>query len=210
MINAIALLATLRDPPPPVPPPEEERGADDDDEILLARHWAGDPDAFAEIYRAHVDAVYRRLSRILGPIAERGDLTQDVFLALHRTLPRFRGDAKLSTLIQRIAINRAFEHLRRRTRRPATLMDERFFDELVSAAASPATRVLLREELTLVFQCLAEIKPKKRIAFLLRVVDGLAFERIAELVDATPETVAKRVQHAQRELDALIARRSSP
>jgi RNA polymerase sigma-70 factor, ECF subfamily len=206
VINAIALLATLRDAP--VPPPDDD--SYDPDEVLLARHWAGDPDAFAEMYRAHVDAVYRRLSRILGPIAEREDLTQDVFFALHTTLPRFRGNAKLSTLIQRIAINRAFEHLRRRTRRPATLVDDRFFDELVSSAASPATRVALREELAIVFDCLSRIKPKKRIAFLLRVVDGMSFEHIAELVDATPETVAKRVQHAQRELDALIARRSSP
>ena len=203
MINAIAVLATLRNAPTPPP-------GDDDDEVLLARHWAGDPDAFAEMYRAHVDAVYRRLSRILGPIAEREDLTQDVFLALHHTLPRFRGNAKLSTLIQRIAINRAFEHLRRRTRRATTLVDDRFFDDFVSTAASPATRVALREELAIVFDCLARIKPKKRIAFLLRVVDGLAFEQIAELVDATPETVAKRIQHAQRELDVLIARRSSP
>jgi RNA polymerase sigma-70 factor, ECF subfamily len=212
VINAIALLATLRDSPATAPPspPVDDRAGYDEDEILLARHWAGDPDAFAEMYRAHVDAVYRRLSRILGPIGEREDITQDVFLALHRTLPRFRGNAKLSTLIQRIAINRACEHLRRRTRRPAILVDDRFFDELVSAAASPATRVALREELAVVFDCLARIKPKKRIAFLLRVVDGMSFEQIAELVDATPETVAKRVQHAQRELDALIARRSSP
>lgn len=212
MINAIALLATLRDAsaPPPAPLPDADCTADDPDEVLLARHWAGDPDAFAEMYRAHVDAVYRRLSRILGPIAEREDLTQDVFLALHRTLPRFRGNAKLATLIQRIAINRAFEHLRRRTRRPATLVDDRFFDDLVCASASPATRLALREELVVVFDCLAKIKPKKRIAFLLRVVDGLSFERIAELVDATPDAVAKRVQHAQRELDALLARRSSP
>ncbi len=204
MINAIALLTTLRDTTRPTPPPPEEP---DDDEVLLARHWAGDPDAFAEMYRAHVDSVYRRLSRILGPIAEREDLTQDVFLALHRTLPRFRGNAKLSTLIQRIAINRAFEHMRRRTRRPVTLVDERFFDELVATAASPAARVAMREELTVVFECLTKIKPKKRIAFLLRVVDGLSFEQIAELVDATPEAVAKRIQHAQRELDTLLARR---
>ena len=56
------------------------------------------------------------------------------------------------------------------------------------------------------FECLGRIKPKKRVAFVLRVVDGLSFEEIAELVDATPEAVAKRVQHAQAELDALMAR----
>ena len=71
-----------------------------------------DAEPWEPVYRAHVDAVYRRLGRILGPIAEREDLTQDVFLALHKALPGFRGDAKLSTLIHRIAINRACEHLR--------------------------------------------------------------------------------------------------
>ncbi|MBL0220297.1 MAG: hypothetical protein IPQ07_41310 [Myxococcales bacterium] len=51
------------------------------------------------------------------------------------------------------------------------------------------------------FACLARIKAKKRVAYRLRVVDGLSFEEIAELVDASPEAVAKRVQHAQAELE---------
>jgi RNA polymerase sigma-70 factor (ECF subfamily) len=200
VINAIAVLAALREPKP-------SGGADDD--VLVSRHRAGDPLAFPAIYRSHVTAVYRRLSRILGPIAEREDLTQDVFLALHRALPRFRGDATLSTLIHRIAINRAYEHLRRQARRPATLVDNWFFEEQLSPLASPAVRVAAREDLLQVFACLARIKPKKRIAFLLRVVDGLSFEEIGVLVDASPEAVAKRVQHGQRELDALLARRAS-
>jgi RNA polymerase sigma-70 factor (ECF subfamily) len=199
VINAIAVLAVLREPEPARP----------DDDELVARHRAGDPLAFAEIYRAHATAVYRRLSRILGPIEEREDLTQDVFLALHRSLPRFRGEAALSTLIHRIAINRAYEHLRRQSRRPATLVDHWFLDDQLGPSVSPAARVAAREDLLVVFECLAKIKPKKRIAFLLRVVDELSFEAIAALVDATPEAVAKRVQHAQRELDALLARRAA-
>lgn len=207
MINAIAVLAALGGGNERAN--NERRMSSDDDDVLVARHRAGDAAAFSELYRAHVVAVYRRLSRILGPIAEREDLTQDVFLALHRALPRFRGDAQLSTLIHRIAINRAYEHLRRQSRRPATLVDGWFFDELVSPTVSPAVRLTAREELTRVFECLARIKPKKRIAFLLRVVDGLSFEEIGVLVDATPEAVAKRVQHGQRELDALLARSPS-
>jgi RNA polymerase sigma-70 factor (ECF subfamily) len=203
VIHAIAILTALSG---------DRALLHDDDDVLVARHRAGDDGAFAAIYRTHVVAVYRRLSRILGPIAEREDLTQDVFVALHGALARFRGDAKLSTLIHRIAINRAFEHLRRQSRRPATLEESWFFEELVSPVASPAARAVAREELVRVFACLARIKPKKRIAFLLRVVEGLSFEEIGELVDATPETVAKRVQHGQRELDALLARaeRSAP
>ncbi|MBL9017948.1 MAG: RNA polymerase sigma factor [Myxococcales bacterium] len=199
MINAIAILAASLSP-------ADRPRIEDDDAVLVERHRGGDREAFALIYRAHVDAVYRRLGRILGPIPEREDLTQDVFLALHRTLPGFRGDAKLSTLLHRIAINRACEHLRVQQRRPATAMDTAFFDALVDRAASPEQRAAEREALARVFACLGKIKPKKRVAFVLRVVDGLSFEEIAELVDATPEAVAKRVQHAQAELDALIAR----
>jgi RNA polymerase sigma-70 factor, ECF subfamily len=178
--------------------------ADTTDDALLARLRDGDPDAFNRIYRAHVAAVYRRLTRVLGPVPERDDLTQDVFLALYRALPQFRGEAKLTTLIHRIALNKAFEYLRRQSRRRAVALDD--FDDVLEMTTSPEERVRARESLAIVFACLARIKPKKRIALLLRVVDGLSFEEIGELVDATPEAVAKRVQHGQRELDQLMAR----
>ncbi|MEO8703164.1 MAG: RNA polymerase sigma factor [Kofleriaceae bacterium] len=197
MINAIAVLAALGDHRRPDP---------DDDDVLVARHHAGDTTAFEAMYRGHAVAVYRRLSRILGPIAEREDLMQDVFVALHRALPGFRGEARLSTLIHRIAINRACEYLRVSARRPATPIDTAGFDDFVSPCRSPADHAIARAELVHVFACLARIKPKKRIAFLLRVVEGLSFEEIAVLVDATPEAVAKRFQHGQKELDALLAR----
>lgn len=201
MIVAVAVLVRMRSA-------ERSPGRDDDAE-LIARHRAGDQAAFATMYRTHAAAVYRRLSRILGPVAERDDLTQDVFLALHRALPAFRGDARLGTLIHRIAVNKACEFLRRRSRRPATPTDAVFFDQLRSLASSPQDHAITCDELVRVFACLARIKPKKRIALLLRVVDGLSFEEIAQLVDATPEAVAKRVQHGQRELDALLAREAS-
>jgi RNA polymerase sigma-70 factor (ECF subfamily) len=198
VIAALALLVQMR-------AAEHEQTRDGEAE-LLARHRAGDPTAFATIYRTHVAAVYRRLSRILGPVAERDDLTQDVFLALHGALPGFRGDARLATLIHRIAVNKACEFLRRRSRRPAILTDAAFFDELRSLASSPEEHAITCDELVRVFACLARIKPKKRVALLLRIVDGLSFAEIGQLVDATPETVAKRVQHGQRELDVLFER----
>src|SRR5205085_1624285 len=117
VINAIAILTAVGRATKPA------AGSAPDDEALLVCHRAGDPEAFAAIYRAHVVAVYRRLTRILGPIEEREDLTQDVFLALHRALPRFRGDCALGTLIHRIVVNRAYEHLRRQARRPARLVE---------------------------------------------------------------------------------------
>lgn len=198
-MNGLALLVAMVEVALP-------RRLPDADRALIARHQAGDPAAFAELYRTHAAAVYRRLSRVIGPVPEREDLTQDVFLALHRALPGFRGEASLSTLIHRIALNLAYEHLRRRTRRPTAAMEGWFFDELAAPGATPEAQAVNRQELGRVFACLERIKPKKRIALLLRVVEGLSFDEIAELVDATPEAVAKRVQHGQRELDAHLAR----
>jgi RNA polymerase sigma-70 factor (ECF subfamily) len=196
VIAALAILAAHKGPRPIA----------DDDDALIARHRRGDPDAFSLIYRAHVSAVYRRLSRILGPVPEREDLTQDVFLAVYHALPRFRGDAKLTTLIHRIALNKAFEYLRRQSRRSTMPVEGWFFDDLMSLGVSPEESVSARQDLGRVFACLARIKPKKRIAFLLRVVDGLSFEEIGQLVEASPETVAKRYQHGQHELDTLMER----
>lgn len=201
MSHVLAILAALLEPAAVV---ANER---DRDLERVARHRDGDPEAFAEIYRNHADAVYRRLTRILGPIAEREDLTQEVFVALHRGLGTFRGDSTLATWIHRIAINIALDHLRAAGRRPAIPVDVNALDKLCSPHASPEARVQQRERLAHVFACLAKLKPKKRIALLLRVVDGLSFEDIAKLVDASPEAVAKRVQHGQHELDALLARR---
>jgi RNA polymerase sigma factor (sigma-70 family) len=125
---------------------------------------------------------------------------------LYRALPTFRGDALLSTIVHRIAINAAYDHLRRRRRRPVALLPAAFFDELVAPNTPPDRMLEVRTELARVFACLARIKPKKRIALMLRVVDAMSFEEIGQLVDASPETVAKRVQHAQRELDAMMSR----
>lgn len=178
----------------------------DRDTVLVARHRAGDRGAFGELYDRHVDAVYRRLTRLLGPVAEREDLAQDVFLGLYRALPGFRGEAALGTLVHRIAVNVAYEHLRRRSRRPVAVVDDAVLASLVAPEPTPEANVRRRDEVRRVLAGLDRIKPKKRIAVILRVVEELTFEEIGALVDATPEAVAKRVQHGLRELGVVLAR----
>ncbi len=55
-----------------------------------------------------------RITRLVGPVAERDDLVQKVFIAFHRALPSYRGEARLSTYLHRIAVNTAYDHLRGR------------------------------------------------------------------------------------------------
>lgn len=176
----------------------------DDDAALVARAREGDRDAFAALYRRHAAAVYGRLSRLVGPVAEREDLTQEVFLGFHRALARFRGDAVPATLLHRITVNVAIDHLRRRGRRPAAELDARALAALVSGEDGPDERVRRARRLALVFAALATISPPKRVALVLRVVEELSFEEIAAIVGAKPEAVKKRAQHGLRELAARL------
>jgi RNA polymerase sigma-70 factor (ECF subfamily) len=185
---------------------DRPRPAGPDDGVLVTRIQGGDRAAFEQLYRRHADLVYARLSRIVGPIAERDDLLQEVFLGLYRALPRFRGEAALSTLLYRITANVAFDHLRRRGRRPVERADVEALAAVVSGEAGPDERARRAEELARVLAALDRVKPKKRIALLLRIVEGLSFEEIGAIVETSADTAKKRAQHGLRELTALLRR----
>jgi RNA polymerase sigma-70 factor (ECF subfamily) len=177
----------------------------DRDEDLIARALHGDRQAFDDLYRRHVDLVWGRLGRLIGPDPEREDLVQQIFLEVFRCLPRFRGDARFATFLYRVMLNLACDHLKRRGKR-AHLIPLEHLDDFVDGAGSPEQRAAERQRLALTLQILDRIKPKKRVAFLLRTVEGLSLEEIAEIVEATPAAVAQRVRHAHLELCALLDR----
>jgi RNA polymerase sigma-70 factor (ECF subfamily) len=188
---------------PPVRADASSR-APDEDLPLVRRAASGDRQAFDELYRLRVDAVHRQLSRLVGPDPEREDLVQLVFLEAFRGLPTFRGDATFSTWLYRIVVNAAYEHLRRRRRRARPITPEDL--DLAGPARSREEWAGERQQLARLLGLLDRIKPKKRIAFVLRVVEGLSLDEIARLVGARPPAVAQRVRHAQRELLAMIER----
>lgn len=178
-----------------------------DDAALVARVQAGDRAAFAALYRRHVDRVYGQLSRLIGPVAERDDLVQETFLRLYRALPRFRGDAALATLLYRVTASVAIDHLRARRRRPTAPLELAALARLVSPELSGEQRLRQARAIAEVYAALDRIKPAKRVALLLHVVEGLGFAAVGEIVGASEETAKKRAQAAQREIRAALGQR---
>ena len=176
--------------------------APNDDRDLVARAARGERRAFDELYRAHVDRAHRLLARIVGNVSDLDDLLQQAFLEAFRSLPGFRGDAAFATWLHRIVVHVAYQHLRKQRR---TTWEE-ISDELACAAASPELDARRRQELDRALLLLAALKPKKRIAYVLRVVEGMSLDEIGELVGATAAAVGQRVKHAQRELSAMVER----
>jgi RNA polymerase sigma-70 factor, ECF subfamily len=169
---------------------------------LVARAIGGERRAFDDLYRLHVAPAYRLLTRLVGSTADRDDLIQLVFLEAFRSLPGFRGDAAFSTWLHRIVVHVAYRHLRREKR---VRWDEAPVDA-PATAASPETSARRHEELDRALRYLSALKPDKRIAFVLRVVEGMTLDEIGNLVGATAPAVGQRVKHAQRELAAMAER----
>jgi RNA polymerase sigma-70 factor (ECF subfamily) len=176
-----------------------------DDAPLIAAARQGDGAAFTRLFRRHADAVRTRITRLVGPVAERDDLVQKVFIAFHRALPAYRGDAKLSTFLHRIAVNTAYDHLRGRSHRAdsAGLPEDEAVGELLSPALED--QVAARADLARMLALLEHLSPKKRIAFILVAVEGCSLAEAAALIGAAEDTVKQRVLHARRDLVARLA-----
>jgi len=177
------------------------------DRELAARCVAGDRVARDELYRAHVDGIYRRMRRlVLRADLDIEDLVQQTFLEAYRSLPRYRGRAALATWLHRIAINLALSSLRRSRRRGQPAAPESI-DELVDPSASPDDIVARAELVRAALLDLEALKPMHRVALILRHVEGLSVEEIAELTGANAPAVRQRIRKAERVLAERAARR---
>ena len=180
----------------------------EDERRLVGAASTGDTAAFREIYRRYLPIVHARLTLMIGPVPERDDLVQQVFLDAYRALPRFRGDARFATFLNRIAINVACDHLEGAAAEPFPYapLEDADLDRLVAPGASPESRASQRQELAQAFEHLEAIRAKKRIAFVLVAVQGCRWTRRPSCSTPAPTTVKQRVLHARKEIAARIAK----
>lgn len=165
-----------------------------------------DPGAFTILYQRYADRVYARVTHLLGPVPEREDLLQQIFVGLHRALPTFRGEASLSTFLYRITLNVAFDHMRSRKRRAVVEHSSDDLDRLLGPEPSPEARTSGREELREALALVAQLTPARRIAFALVAIEGLDLEQAAELLDISVDATKQRVLQARRDLLDMLDR----
>ncbi len=148
--------------------------------------------AFEAVFLAMRDPLFGLCLHLAGSRAEAEDAVQETFLAVHRALPEFRGDARLSTWIWRIAIRAA---LRVRSRRPAT---DAVDDDRVGAA--PANPGVAREERDRLRSALDGLSADHRLVLSLFAVEGLSHKEIAELLAIPEGTVWSRLHLARKQV----------
>lgn len=177
-----------------------------DETQLIESAKRGDARAFDTLYRRYVQRVYARLTRLLGPISDREDLVQQVFVRLHHALPSYRGEAPFGAFLHGITARVGYDYLRQRRRQRCSQLSEEAMQSLVSPESSPEAAVHERQELRRAFARLDALSAKKRVAFVLHVIEGVSLEEMSRMLDADARTLGQRVAYARRELSAMVAR----
>jgi RNA polymerase sigma-70 factor (ECF subfamily) len=167
-------------------------------EALLGRLKAADPGAFEALVVAYQHRVFGIALRMMRDPTEAEDVAQEVFLRVHRGIDAFRGDAKISTwlyaITSRVCLNRLASPSRR------SREGEDVIACLPSAEADPAAAAARSELEAALHRAIAELPDDRRIVVVLRDIEGLTYDEIAETLALEPGTVRSRLHRARTEL----------
>ena len=171
---------------------------------LVERLRAGDARAFEELVIAYQHRVFGVARRMLGNGAEAEEIAQEVFLRVHRSMVEFRGEARLSTwlygITSRLCLNRLAGADRRLRRDDPDALER-------APSPSDAAAVLERSEVeAALHDAIAGLPEERRIVVVLRDLEGLSYEEIAQALDLELGTVRSRLHRARMDLKAKLER----
>lgn len=196
--------------------PVADTAARSEDQALAAALRAGEEAAYEALILRFEQPVFGVVSRLLEDAADAPDVVQEVFLKVFRNIASFRGDSTLKTWIYRIAVNEARNQQRwfgRHRGKEIGLEPEAadalgFMDWLPDPARGPYEEALDHEVQAMVEEALKRISATYRTALVLREVEELSYEEIAEILEISLGTVKSRIlrgrEALRRELSALL------
>ena len=196
--------------------PEQELALED--HVLISALQAGEEEAYEKLISRFQSPVYNLAYRLLNDRADASDVVQEVFLKVFRNVANFRGSSSLRTWVYRIAVNES--HNRRRWifrhRRGETGLQETFEDSeardraLTDSGETPFDFTMNREAQILLEQGLGSINPVFRAALVLREVEDLSYDEIADILEVSIGTVKSRILRGREALRRYLAERLAP
>jgi len=173
--------------------------AEQDDVLLVAASKRGDQDAFAQLVQRHQRRVFNLIFRMLQDYEEASEITQETFLAAWQALPSFRGDARFSTWLYRIAYNSALKQIeqRKRDRQLQTAMQA---EQMLADAGNEGrmeTELELRARQDFIRENLATLPAKYRVVLVLRHIQDMTYEEMAEILTVPIGTIKTHLFRAR-------------
>jgi RNA polymerase sigma-70 factor (ECF subfamily) len=178
----------------------------------------GDEKAYEALITEFQQPVYNLVSRLLNDPGDSCDVVQEVFLKVFRKIGAFRGESSLKTWIYRIAVNEAYNYQRwfsRHRRQEVGLENEEdgnlsYFQKLSDPGRSPYDCVADSEKHALIEGALARLNPSFRTAVVLRDIEELSYEEIADILQVALGTVKSRILRGREALRRDLAGRLEP
>ncbi|PRW65088.1 RNA polymerase sigma factor [Actinopolyspora mortivallis] len=170
-----------------------------DDSALLMAAKEGDTSAFDSLVRTHTNRLYRVALRIVDDPVEAEDAVQEAWVSAWRALATFRGDAAASTWLYRVVTNAALSQVRKR--KPTVPLD--LAEESPLAAVSPEGTgdpegtALREEETRRVHTAIARLEPSQRLPLVLRELEGMSYEEVAEVLEVNITALRSRLHRAR-------------
>src|ERR1700752_709201 len=180
------------------------------DEELVARSISGDADSFNELILRWERPIYALAYRTIGREEDARDVCQETFLRAFRALPGFRGQAKFSSWLYRIALNLCRDWIRRERRVPVVQAPEGVDLMDLAAEKEPSESIqdlVGRKDMTaLVEKVIARLPEEQRTAIVLKEYHGLTFQEIADVVGCPLSTVKTRLYQGLTVLRGELAK----
>ena len=185
------------------------------DAHLLDGLRSGDEQAYEALIERFQNPVYSLVFRLMADPSDAGDVVQEVFLKVFRSVGSFRGQSSLKTWIYRIAVNEANNHRRWFSRKKCHEIgldedqgDGHTFDQILpDHSPTPFEITLDRETQECIEAALQELKPVFRQAVVLRDIEGLAYDEIADILQVSLGTVKSRILRGRDLLKGSLLRR---
>jgi RNA polymerase sigma-70 factor, ECF subfamily len=177
---------------------------------LVERHRCGDLQAFDEVYERFGEMIYNLALRLAVNREEAADLTQEIFLRIYRHLGSFGGRSTLKTWVFRIAINHCRDRLSRHYPATQSIDDEAEEGNGVTIAdpgRGPEELAVAADQGRRVMEGLSKVPPVFREAVVLRDLEGLSYEEIAEVLGVRVGTVRSRIARGREQLRVLLEKK---
>jgi len=188
--------------------PDPSPVASDAIDALIQRCLAGDQQAWEEIVRQHRRKVFNIAYKFTGKHDEAEDLTQDIFLKIFKSLHTFDRRANFQTWLVSVSRNLCIDHYRSVRKERETIDRDVDAGELTPAASTPSAYSELeqRGRVELLRRAMAELPPTLRSAVMLRDLQELSYQEIAETLQLPEGTVKSRINRGRTELARQIQR----
>lgn len=188
-----------------------------DDSQILQGIQNGDETAFRELVENYQDMVINVCNRFVHSREDALDISQEVFIKAYRSVDQFRGQARLSTWLYRIAVNKSLNFLRDKKRKNIFNSLDLLFDrqkdnpadQMKDNDADVTEKMEKNEKMDILYQALDSLPKKQRVAVTLNKLEELSYKEVAEIMDVSVSETGVLINRGKKALQKKMAARMS-